>query len=73
MKKDARKKIAKFTEKETLTQVFSCEFLEILNNSFIYRTPLGDSFCYSLSFRVWIGVFVIFSKSWSQLNIHASR
>ena len=53
--KDVRKKIAKFTEntcvgvffyrKETPTQVFSCEFLEIRNSSFFYRTPLGDSFC----------------------------
>ena len=34
-----------FYRKETPTQVFSFEFLEILNNSFFYRTHLGDSFC----------------------------
>ena len=28
------------TEKETLAQVFSCEFCEISNNTFFYRTPL---------------------------------
>ena len=33
-----------FYWKETPTQVFSCEFLEILNNSFFSRTSLGDSF-----------------------------
>ena len=27
-------------EKETLRQVFSCEFCEIYNNTFYYRTPL---------------------------------
>ena len=27
-------------EKETLTQVFSCEFYEIPKNMFYYRTPL---------------------------------
>ena len=29
-----------FIKKETLTQVFSCEFFEISKNSFFYRTPL---------------------------------
>ena len=33
-----------FYRKESPTQVLSCEFLEILNNSFFYRTPLGDRF-----------------------------
>ena len=28
-----------FTKKETLAQVFSCEFCEISKNSFSYRTP----------------------------------
>ena len=27
-------------QKETPTQVFSCEYCEILKNSFFYRTPL---------------------------------
>ena len=27
-------------KKETLAQVFSCEFCEIFKNSFFYRTPL---------------------------------
>ena len=29
-----------FIRKETLAQVFSCEFSEISKNSFLYRTPL---------------------------------
>ena len=29
-----------FIKKETLAQVFSCEFCEIYNNTFYYRTPL---------------------------------
>ena len=29
----------KFIKKETLVQVFSCEFCEISNNTFCYRTP----------------------------------
>ena len=29
-----------FIKKETLTQVFSCEFCEISKNSFFHRTPL---------------------------------
>ena len=28
-----------FIKKETLTQVFSCEFCEIFKNTFSYRTP----------------------------------
>ena len=28
-----------FIKKETLTQVFSCEFFEIFKNTFFYRTP----------------------------------
>ena len=29
-----------FMKKETLAQVFSCEFCEIYKNTFYYRTPL---------------------------------
>ena len=32
-------KVAGFIKKETLAQVFSCEFCEISENSFSYRTP----------------------------------
>ena len=30
-----------FIKKETLAQVFSCQFCEIFKNTFFYRTPLG--------------------------------
>ena len=33
-----------FIKKETLAQVFSCEFCEISKNTFFYRPPLGDWF-----------------------------
>ena len=43
----------KFIKKETLTQVFSCEFCEISENTFFHRTPLVTasvvSFCFFLS------------------------
>ena len=35
-----RPKACNFIKKETLTQVFSCEFCEIYKNTFYYRTPL---------------------------------
>ena len=45
--KNSRKTLAKhrpeacnFIKKETLAQVFSCEFCEIYKNTFYYRTPL---------------------------------
>ena len=31
--------LIKFLKKETLAQVFSCEFCEISKNTFSYRTP----------------------------------
>ena len=33
-----------YIKKETLAQVFSCEFCEISKNTFFNRTPLGDCF-----------------------------
>ena len=33
-----------FIKKETLAQVFSCQFCEISKNTFSYRTPLGECF-----------------------------
>ena len=35
-----------FIKKETLTQVFSCNFCGIFKNTFFWRTPLGDCFSY---------------------------
>ena len=34
----------RFIKKETLAQVFSCEFCKISKNTFFYRTYLGDCF-----------------------------
>ena len=33
-----------FIKKDNLAQVFSCEFCEISQNTFFYRTPLDDCF-----------------------------
>ena len=35
----ARVSFLNFIKKETLTQVFSCEFCEIFENNFFYITP----------------------------------
>ena len=35
-----RPEACNFIKKETLAQVFSCEFYEIYKNTFYYRTPL---------------------------------
>ena len=35
-----RSEACNFIKKETLAQVFSCEFCEIYQNTFYYRTPL---------------------------------
>ena len=34
-----------FIKKETLVQVFSCDFCEIFKNTFFYRTPLVAATC----------------------------
>ena len=46
-----------FIKKETLAQVFSCEFCEIFKNTFSYRTPLVAA---SVS---WLGNFAIRKNS----------
>ena len=43
-----------FIKKETLTQVFSCEFSEIFKNSFFHRTPLVAASEYHVTFSVLI-------------------
>ena len=49
MKKGVVKNFAKFgwnfIKIETVAQVFSCEFGEIVKNNFFYRTSPGDCFC----------------------------
>ena len=37
-------KTCNFNKKETLAQVFSCEFCEIFKNIFFHRTPLEVAF-----------------------------
>ena len=40
----ARGAACNFIKKETLAQVFSCEFCKISKNTFFYRTPLVAAF-----------------------------
>ena len=43
-KKDVLRNFAKFIKKETLSELFSCEFCKISNNTFSYRTrPVAAS------------------------------
>ena len=42
--KSCRLQAYKFNKKETLEQVFSCEFCESSKNTFSYRTPLVAAF-----------------------------
>ena len=46
-----RAKACNFIEKETPTQMFSCEICEIFENTFFYRTTPGDCFLKSLTVR----------------------
>ena len=47
-----RPKACNFIKKETLAQVFSCEFYEISKNTFFYRTPLVAASAVKLLFEV---------------------
>ena len=49
-----KKEACNFIKKETLAQVFSCEFCEISENTFFYRTPLvaaSQNSRYTLKFK----------------------
>ena len=45
--KSCRPQACNFIKKETLPQVFSCEFCEISNKTYSYRTPPGATSDYS--------------------------
>ena len=77
-KKGFLKNFAKFTgkhlcqslffniKKETLAQVFSCEFCEISKKSFFYGTPpvaASEAIAIDIIGNVWLAVFVI-SHTW---------
>ena len=47
-----RPKACNFIKKETLAEVFSCEFYEISKNTFFYRTPLVTASAVKLLFEV---------------------
>ena len=50
-----------FIKKETLAQVFSCEFCEISKNTFFYRTPLvaaSENWSIAISSTFFLGLFL---------------
>ena len=49
-----------FIKKETLTQVFSCEFCEISKNIFSYRTPPVAASGDAKHFNYWLSANIIF-------------
>ena len=57
-----------FIKKETLAQVFSCEFCKISKNTFLHRTPLvAVSEYQSSSSNYWVNEVVkTWSKWWSE-------
>ena len=62
-------KVAGFFKKETLIQVFSCEFCEIFKNNFFYRTPLvaaSRKECFRFYVSVtWVQSSLVSLKSFS--------
>ena len=49
-----------FIKKETLTQVFSCEFCEISKNTFSYRTPPVAASGDTKHLNYWLSANIIF-------------
>ena len=56
----------KFIKKETLAQVFSCEFYEISKNTFSYRTPLVAASVVSKLAQTFIWAFQPFTISFQE-------
>ena len=59
-------------KKETLAQLFSCEFREIFKNTFLYRTPLlaASSFwpkCIMFELRTYRGVMFDGNEDWYKI------
>ena len=58
-----RPQACNFIKKETVAQVFSCEFCEIFMNTFLYRTPLGAASDKStFIFQIWKLLQLNFTK-----------
>ena len=52
--------LSNFIKKETVTQVFFCEFCKIFKNTFFYRTPLvAASACWCFWHYCWCFFFII--------------
>ena len=52
-----------FIKKETLVQVFSCEFCEFAKNTFSFRTPPMDAFVMRFDFEA--GEILPSKRKWS--------
>ena len=64
LKKENLPKACNFIKKESLAQVFSCEFCRISKNTFFNRTPPDDCFCFSqlLKWQVFLPRLKLFSR-----------
>ena len=51
------RKACSFIKKETLAQVFSCEFCEISKNTFSYRTPLVAASVSIMLYSTYVALF----------------
>ena len=60
-------------KKETLTQVFSCEFWKISKNSFSYRTPLVAASKICLYHSPNEGSYTLFAKWWFSSNLSEKK
>ena len=71
--KSSRQKVLlkNFIKKETLAQVFSCEFCQISKNTFSYRTPpvaASVLWRWSFLFSMWrLSSLLTFMKTWANL------
>ena len=53
LKKRLRPEACNFINKETLAQVFSCEFCKISKNTFFHRTPLVAASGFSFAITIY--------------------
>ena len=69
----AKRRPCNFIKKETLAQVFSCEFCEISKNTFFYRTPLLVSYTIFLVFPLFKNRNVVVLKKKRLFNCQDKR
>ena len=72
MKLQAKAKACNFIKKETLAQVFSCEFAKFLRSLFFYKTATASAHAYDIlykSLRDLLRIFESFNFTDQEVNI----